>query len=718
MLGMTGGTSALAPKAPGEDAVELERRSLLRSFWQSAAGFWGIRGARASWVLSGALLLIVLLNIAASYGMNVWHRVIFDALQTKHSDTVLQLSVLYVPLLAGSVFLTVMQLCARMTMQRRWREWLNKLLIDRWCRNGYYYQLNLVGGSPRNPECRIADDVRIATEAPIEFATGATTAVLSAATFIMVLWTVGGAFTLHIGQTALTIPGFLVVAAVIYALAASGTMLVIGRRLIAVSENKNQAEAEYRYLLTRVRENGEGIALLKGDDEERRAVDKSFKTVFLAWRDVCIQTMRTTIVSQTSGYIAPVLPIILCAPKFLDNSMTLGEVMQAASAFAIVQSALNWLVDNYPRLADWAASARRVASLQRSLDELDRADIRRVGRIRRGEGRDAALRLRNVSVTLHDGTPVIDGAEVAIMPGEKLLITGESGTGKSTLARAFAGAWSWGNGDIDVRAGAKLSVLPQRPYLPLGTLRRAVTYPNAEESRHLEEIAKVLEKVELGHLAERLNDDRPWDQILSGGEKQRLAFARILLHRPDIVVLDEATAALDSGSQERMMELLSQELKDSTVVSIGHRAELADFHDRKVVLMRGPSGARLVSDVHPVRGVAALDGAVVEQGPSGGNRAQAGARCPSCPPTAPCRLVSGGPVQEPIHARYLWPQSGSCSSRHLGESGDARRYEAQNKMASLKAIIMQTAIRTAKIMSFDDRHAEQGSKAGRGWSPG
>ena len=614
MLGMTGGTSALAPKAPGEDAVELERRSLLRSFWQSAAGFWGIRGARASWVLSGALLLIVLLNIAASYGMNVWHRVIFDALQTKHSDTVLQLSVLYVPLLAGSVFLTVMQLCARMTMQRRWREWLNKLLIDRWCRNGYYYQLNLVGGSPRNPECRIADDVRIATEAPIEFATGATTAVLSAATFIMVLWTVGGAFTLHIGQTALTIPGFLVVAAVIYALAASGTMLVIGRRLIAVSENKNQAEAEYRYVLTRVRENGEGIALLKGDDEERRAVDKSFKTVFLAWRDVCIQTMRTTIVSQTSGYIAPVLPIILCAPKFLDNSMTLGEVMQAASAFAIVQSALNWLVDNYPRLADWAASARRVASLQRSLDELDRADIRRVGRIRRGEGRDAALRLRNVSVTLHDGTPVIDGAEVAIMPGEKLLITGESGTGKSTLARAFAGAWSWGNGDIDVRAGAKLSVLPQRPYLPLGTLRRAVTYPNAEESRHLEEIAKVLEKVELGHLAERLNDDRPWDQILSGGEKQRLAFARILLHRPDIVVLDEATAALDSGSQERMMELLSQELKDSTVVSIGHRAELADFHDRKVVLMRGPSGARLVSDVHPVRGVAALDGAVVEQG--------------------------------------------------------------------------------------------------------
>ena len=184
--------------------------------------------------------------------------------------------------------------------------------------------------------------------------------------------------------TAITIPGFLVVAAAIYAAAASGTMVAIGHRLIAVSENKNQAEAEYRYLLTRVREHGEGIALLEGEEEERRGVDESFRTLLRAWRDVCIQSMRTTIVSQTSGYIAPILPIILCAPKFLDGTMTLGEVMQAASAFAIVQSALNWLVENYPRLADWAASARRVAALEVSLDALERAEIRRIGRISRG----------------------------------------------------------------------------------------------------------------------------------------------------------------------------------------------------------------------------------------------------------------------------------------------------------------------------------------------
>jgi putative ATP-binding cassette transporter len=586
------------PQDPG--AEELRRRYLVRRFWESARKFWGRRGHRLAWPLSGVILLIVVLNLFALYAINIWNRGIFDALEKRDSGHVFALALIYVPLLVGSVFLVVMQVYARMTTQRRWRAWLNDYLVDRWLANGRYYQLNLVSGDHQNPEFRIADDVRIATEAPVDFATGVVSAFLSAATFIIVLWTIGGTLEFSIGRLHIVIPGFLVIAAIVYSVLASGAMLLIGRRFVPVSENKNQAEAEYRYVLTRLRENGESIALIQGEEEERAGVGRSLKNVLRAWRDICVQTMKTTIVSQTSGYLAPVLPVLLCAPKYLDGSMSLGQVMQAASAFTIVQTAFNWLVDNYPRLSDWTASARRVSTLMLSLDALERAEggegISRIERCDEGEG--AALRLRDLSVTLDDGTAVVDEAEVAIMPGERVLIAGESGTGKSTLVRAIAGLWPWGEGRIEVHKGAKIVFLPQRPYVPLGSLRRAATYPDAAESRSLDEITEAFKHVGLGHLIDRLDEEAPWDQTLSGGEKQRLAFARIVLHNPDIIVLDEATAALDPQSQDKLMEMLVRQPEHTTLISVGHRPELELFHSRKIVLERRRGGTRLVSDIY------------------------------------------------------------------------------------------------------------------------
>jgi vitamin B12/bleomycin/antimicrobial peptide transport system ATP-binding/permease protein len=582
-----------------EASNRLRRRLLLRCFWRSARGFWGSGGDRLAWLLTGTILLTVLLYLAAAYGMNVWNRAIFDALERRDGGTVLYLSLIYVPLLAASVVVMLLQVYARMTTQRRWRAWLNDHLLDRWLKNGRYYQLNLVGGDHQNPEYRIADDVRVATESPVEFATGLLTAILSAATFIVVLWTIGGALTFDLAGVTITIPGFLVVGAVLYAVLASGSMVFIGRRFVTVSENKNQAEAEYRYVLTRLRENGESIAVLGGEEEERSTVDRSLTNVLRRWRQICFQTMRTTIVSQTSSYIAPVLPIILCAPKFLDGTMSLGQVMQAASAFTIVQAAFNWLVDNYPRLADWTASARRVASLMVSLDALERAEEGEgVARIERTEGSGAALRLSNLSVTLDTGKAVVKDAEVDIAPGERVLVAGESGTGKSTLVRAISGLWPWGEGSVQVASGAKMFLMPQRAYVPVGTLRRAATYPEPADSKDSEEVADALKRVGLKHLVDRLEEEAPWDQTLSGGEKQRLAFARILLHRPDIVVLDEATSALDPESQDKLMELLTTELDATTIVSVGHRPELEAFHSRKIVLERRRGGARFVTDIN------------------------------------------------------------------------------------------------------------------------
>jgi putative ATP-binding cassette transporter len=613
------------PKLSPEEAEQARKDYLLTRFWISARGYWGRSGDRLAWPFSVGLVILIVAYVGFQYGINVWNRAIFDAIEKRDAGTVFFLSAVFFPLAIGSVALSVAQVYARMGIQRRWRAWLTNSVVSRWLTNGRYYQLNLVSGDHKNPEYRIAEDLRIATDSPVDFSAGVTSAFLSASTFIVVLWTIGGALTVTVGGSAVTIPGFLVIAAVLYAAFASGSITIIGRRFVQISEDKNQAEAEYRYTLTRVRENGESIALLGGEDEERDGIDKTVTAVLRQWARLAGQHMRTTLVSQGSSLIAPVVPVLLCAPKFLDGSMSLGQVMQAASAFTIVQSAFGWLVDNYPRLADWNACARRIASLMMSLDALERAELGDgIGRIKHGETEGTAmLSLNDLSVTLDDGTAVVDETEVVIEPGERLLVAGESGTGKSTLVRAIAGLWPWGGGSINFHPDRRLFMLPQRPYVPSGTLRRAVAYPGVAENWTLEQIGEVLHKVGLDHLKEKIEEDGPWDQTLSGGEKQRLAFARLLLHNPDIVVLDEATSALDEKSQDKMMDLVTRELPKATIVSVAHRAELEAFHSRKIVLERRKGGAKLVSDVDliPRKGRRRLLGRLLRQHKAAGSAA-------------------------------------------------------------------------------------------------
>jgi putative ATP-binding cassette transporter len=577
------------------EASEAARRYLFRRFWTSGLGFWNTRRA---WILTFGLAGVIVINIGVQYGLNVWNRNFFDALEKRDAAAAITQGVIFPILATVSVVLGVMAVNLRMATQRSWRAWLTNSVIDYWLASGRYFQLNLIHGDHGNPEYRIAEDLRVGTDAPVDFAAGLLQALLSALTFIVVLWTIGGALTVSVSGSEITIPGFLVIGAIIYAVIASGSMVIIGRRFVSVAEAKNQSEAEYRYVLTRLRENGESIALLGGEDEERAGLNKALKKVLRAWRDLAVQHMRTTVVSQGSSQLAPVIPVLLCAPKFLTGDMSLGEVMQAASAFVIVQTAFSWLVDNYPRFADWTASARRAGSLLVSLDSLEKAEESGVGYIQRAETGDAALRLCNLSVTLDDGTQVIKETEVSIEPGEKVLVVGESGTGKSSLVRALAGLWPWGGGEIQFRKGSKLFLLPQRPYLPVGTLRRAVSYPSPEDAFDADNVTNVMEKVGLKDFVDRLDQTEPWDQILSGGEKQRLAFARLILQEPDIVVLDEATSALDPPSQDQLMKLMREYLQKATVLSVGHRPELEQFHERKLVMEARKDGARLTRDIN------------------------------------------------------------------------------------------------------------------------
>ncbi|MBX3514646.1 MAG: ABC transporter ATP-binding protein/permease [Xanthobacteraceae bacterium] len=593
----------------GAKAVE-ERASLkkylVRRFWMSAKGFWGRNGDNYAWGLVALLLAIVAAQVYIQYQINVWNRAIFDALEQKNAGVVAWQALIFAPLALGSIALAVAIVYARMTTQIRWRRWLTNHLIDRWLEHGRYFHLNLMEGDHKNPEYRISEDVRISTEAPVDFTVGVVSAFLSAATFVGVLWFVGGDLTFNWGETQITIPGYLVLASVLYALIASTVMVFIGRSYVTASEGKAQSEAELRYALTRLRENGESIALIDGEREEKEGLSAILTDVLDRWREIRKQYMKTTIVAQSSFLLAPVIPVILSAPKYLAGTMTLGQVIQAASAFVTVQTAFNWIVDNYPRLADWTASARRASSLLVALDNLEKAETdetaRRIHIAEAPEG--VALRLDMVSVALDDGTGVVKDAEVTIKPGERVLIVGESGSGKSTLIRAIAGLWPWGGGEIEIAKGARMNFLPQRPYVPVGSLLRAAAYPMDESEIDKNEVIEALKAVSLEEHINRLEEPEPWDQTLSGGEKQRLAFARLLVHKPDIAVLDEATSALDTLSQEKLMNLIHERLPQMTIISVGHRPELEEFHERKLVLELDKGGAKIAKDVDidtPVR---------------------------------------------------------------------------------------------------------------------
>ena len=391
------------------------------------------------------------------------------------------------------------------------------------------------------------------------------------------LYTVGGAFSLEIGGQPVTIPGFLVIAAVVYAVVANGSMLAIAFRFIPMTEQKNQAEAEYRYALTRVRENAESIALLGGAEAEQGRLGQSFGIVVARWRDLMEQHMRAVIVSQGSAQLCGVVPILLCTPRYFDGTMTLGAIMQVASAFTIVQGALSWLMENYTRIADWTASGRRVGALLLAIDALEAGEAVCGRNIERRRDGQAALHLDDVSVALDDGRPIVRGVNIMIRRGERVLITGESGTGKSSLVRAIVGCWPWGRGSITLGAAARVLVVPQRSYVPAGSLCDAVIYPLPRSDVSREHAASALGAAGLGRFLPQLDHLAAWDKILSEGEKQRLAIARLLLHQPDIIALDEATSALDVAGQAELMTAIARELREATIVSVGHRGELEAF---------------------------------------------------------------------------------------------------------------------------------------------
>ena len=586
------GSEGAASAGPVAEDPPLQSRRFLRL----ALGFWSGETRLQAWLLTAAVLVFLLANLGAAIAVNRWNKFFFDALEQKETQTVILGVGLVLLLAVFSAAFSVGLLQARLRLQVRWRQWLARALIGRWLADRHFYQLTVVQTEADNPEARIAEDGRLAIELLVDFSLGVLNALLTSISFIGILWVVGGALTV----AGYTIPGYMVFACIIYSTITTFVMYLLGRRLVDRVEDKAAGEAQLRYELTRVKDNAENIALIGGDDDERERLDKTLADLVKRWFGVIVWQGRMMWLNGANLVLAPVIPLLVGAPKYLSGEMTLGSLMQAAMAFVQVQVALNWLADNAVRLADWFASSRRVAQLSDAIDRLDASlgPVDRGETIKLGPSPDDSVHLRNLDIAMHDGKLMIDGAEAIISPGEKVLVKGGSGTGKSTLIRAMAGLWPWGSGEILRPEGAETVFLPQKPYFPLGTLRAALLYPHAEQGAPEEKIRDTLVRCGLEHLIPRLDQEDQWGSLLSGGEQQRLAFARVLIHPPDILIMDEPTSSLDELSQFRMMEYMRDLLPDTMVIHAGHRPGLEHFHDREINLIRKQGGGPATTQEH------------------------------------------------------------------------------------------------------------------------
>lgn len=572
------------------------RRSRMRQFFRVALRFWSGESRLRAWALTAVVLLFVAAQLGAAVGVNAWNRFFFDALEKRDLDKVWT-TVAWLPLIVTASALSLSCLViSRMLLQMRWREWLTHRLAGWWIADQRYYRLQFVAPDQSAPEYRIAEDVRLAIEPLVEFAIGLLSAFVTAVTFAAILWQVAGAARFTLAGTQVVIPSYMALAAIVYAVVASLAAYVAGRPLVPRIAAKNEAEAQFRAEMTRLRENAESIALIKGDADERLSVGENYGRVVAAWLKVIRQQGVVAIVLNTNAALFPIVPLLLIAPKFLSGEITLGAVMQVVAAFSAVQAALIWFVDNFVRLAEWFASVTRVDELAEALEALDVGTIMEgETRIELGESKDGAIHIADLSIAHSNGRIVIADASVTIAAGEKVLIAGESGTGKSTLIRAIAGLWPWGSGTIRLPRGKRVAFVPQKPYLPIGTLRNALLYPEAERRVEDAAVMAALERCGLAYLGRRLDMEERWDQTLSGGERQRVAFARLLIQKPDIIIMDEATSALDEGSQDALLRLMESEFAYATIISVGHRPGLEDFHERKITFEKREAGAHLSS---------------------------------------------------------------------------------------------------------------------------
>ena len=567
-------------------------RSTLATVWRIAAPYFS---SEDKWMARGLLAAVIVIELAV-VGLNVlfnrWNNVFYNALQDRNLDVFTYQLGYFSVLAAIFIALKVYQLYLNQWLQIRWRRWMTERYLGGWLAHGIHYRMQLQGDAADNPDQRIAEDTQQFVERTLSLGVGLLSSVVTLASFVVILWGLSDAAPLQLFGREIPIPGYLVWAALIYA--AIGTVLthLIGSPLVGLNFQQQQYEADFRFNLVRARENSEQIALLHGEPVERLRLATRFQRVVGNWLGIMSRTKKLTAFTASYSQAAVIFPYIMVAPAYFAKKMELGGLMQTASAFGSVQDALSFFITAYRTLAEWQAGVARLDGFEAAIASAEqlttKADIIHVAPADNG-----AIDLTDMKVGLPDGTPLVAAGHFSFRRGERTLFTGPSGSGKSTLFRAIAGIWPFGTGRIAIPAQATLMMLPQRPYFPVGLLQDAIAYP-AETSRFgAQRIADAVLAVGLPALATRLDEDAHWNRMLSLGEQQRLGVARALLHQPQYLFLDEATASLDEPAEAALYRLIEERLPDTTIVSIGHRSTLEAFHQRKVALVKSPGGFTL-----------------------------------------------------------------------------------------------------------------------------
>ncbi len=558
----------------------------LATIWRLAAPYFRSEDRWAGRLLLAAVVAIELSLVAIQVILNEWYNRFYNTLQDRNFSAFVSAILFFCAIAAAYTVLAVYQNYLNLWLQIRWRRWMTQTYLRQWLNTANHYRMQLLGDAADNPDQRIAEDLQMFVLNTLSIGTGMLNACVTLGSFVVILWRLSDAAPVHLFGLPFVIPGYLVLAALIYAVIGTSFTHWLGWPLISLNFRQQRFEADFRFNLVRSRENSEQIASLHGEAAERERHLDRFGNVVSNWIAIMQRQKKLLFFTQSYSQASVIFPYVMVSPAYFSSAMQLGSLMQTGAAFASVQTALSYFVTAYRQIAEYQAVVARLSGFEGAIEAGRAAALTPpvIEVVPRDGSRKIAI--DHLAVGLPNGEPLLNAEQLVLNAGDRVLVNGPSGAGKSTLFRAIAGIWPFGSGRVSVPMDAKVMLVPQRPYFPQATLAAAITYPARAGTFNDGHLADTLTAIGLPGLIPRLHEEAHWNRMLSGGEQQRLAIARVLLYAPDYLFLDEATAALDEAAEATLYRLLQERLPGATIISIGHRSTLGAFHRRRVVFIR------------------------------------------------------------------------------------------------------------------------------------